>query len=557
MYHRVFRSFSVPTLLLLIVVGGCGSPEPPHTIPTRMESVEKTTEHFANAMLDLGISLGKGNFGALRISTTDPIEAKTMTLNFVETDQEIFLIRGRNWVLAEETRSTTSQAFVEQMQEWLGHFSEIEDVRFKVKKSTVQDQGSAIDATLALAFVGRNHEGRREWARGRAHVHAVRHDEGEWRLDRFEMLRMGSLEAENDIFSEVALPAGLARKDPTFLERTGPAFAAYGAATADIDGDGLLDIVTTAETGINLYLNRGDGSFREASDETLVASVPGDLVAPLLLDIDNDGDTDLFLSAIGTQKLLENRLIPDGRLEFWDVSLEKGVARPALGFSAVAGDVNDDGFPDIYVNSYNRYGEVLPDRWDGATNGTPNLLFLNRGDGSFDEVGAAWGVADARWGYASGFADIDSDGDLDLYATNDFGGGNALYINQGDHFTDEAHERGVYDGAYGMGVSFADFDRDGDLDLHVTRMSSTAGRRILSRLGGGELPSRERLESMAVGNALYRNDGTGHFSDVSAEAGPFGGGWAWGGGFVEIDNDGWPDVYTPNGFISGSKLHDT
>ncbi|RLE21825.1 MAG: hypothetical protein DRJ65_15220 [Acidobacteria bacterium] len=108
-----------------------------------------------------------------------------------------------------------------------------------------------------------------------------------------------------------------------------------------------------------------------------------------------------------------------------------------------------------------------------------------------------------------------------------------------------------------MGVSFADFDRDGDLDLHVTRMSSTAGRRILSRLGGGELPSRERLETMAVGNALYRNDGTGHFTDASNEAGPFGAGWAWGGGFVEIDNDGWPDVYTPNGFISGSKLHDT
>jgi hypothetical protein len=451
----------------------------------------------------------------------------------------------------------TSQAFVHEIQTWLEHFSEIEDVRFKVKKSTVQDEGSAIEATLALAFVGRNRAGLREWARGRTHVHAVRHEDGGWRLDRFEMLRMGSLEAEVDIFSEVALPAGLARKDPTFLERTGPAFAAYGAATSDIDGDGLLDLVMTSEAGINLYLNQGDGSFREASDETLVASVPGDLVAPLLLDIDNDGDTDLFLSAIGTQKLLENRLIPDGRLEFWDVSLEAGVARPALGFSAVAGDINRDGFPDIYVNSYNRYGEVLPDRWDGATNGTPNLLFLNRGDGSFDEVAAAWGVADDRWGYASAFADIDSDGDLDLYTTNDFGGGNALYINHGDHFTDEARERGVYDGAYGMGVSFADFDRDGDLDLHVTRMSSTAGRRILSRLGGRELPSRERLESMAVGNALYRNNGTGNFTDVSAEAGPFGAGWAWGGGFIDIDNDGWPDVYTPNGFISGSKLHDT
>ncbi len=557
MYHHFFSIFSGLVLFSLLVVGGCGNERPSHDIPLQMESVEQTTESFANAMLDLGINLGKGDLDALGHSITDPIEAKTMTPDFVETSREVDLIAGRTWVLAEEMRSMTSQAFVNETQSWLEHFSEIEDVRFKVKKSMIQEDGKEIDATLALAFVGRNHKGRREWARGRAHVHAIRADSGSWRLDYFEMLRMGSLEAEVDIFSEVALPAGLARKDPTFLERTGPAFAAYGAATSDLNGDGLLDLVTTAETGINLYLNRGDGSFREASDETLVTSVPGDFVAPLLLDIDNDGDTDLFLSAIGTQKLLENRLIPDGRLEFWDVSLEAGVARPALGFSAVAGDVNGDGFPDIYVNSYNRYGEVLPDRWDGASNGTPNLLFLNRGDGSFDEVAAAWGVADDRWGYASGFADIDSDGDLDLYATNDFGGGNALFINQGDHFSDEARERGVYDGAYGMGVTFADFDRDGDLDLHVTRMSSTAGRRILFRLGGGELPSRERLESMAIGNALYRNDGTGYFTDVSAEAGPFGAGWAWGGGFVEIDNDGWPDVYTPNGFISGSKLHDT
>ena len=545
-------------LVLCLSAPGCGRQALTESdIPANIEIAEEATEDFANAMLDLGIALGKGDLGALRRSVTDPIEARTMTPDFVETSREVDLIAGRAWVLAKETRSMTAQAFVDEIQAWLEHFSEIEDVRFKVKKSTVQEDGKSIEATLALAFVGRNHEGRREWARGRAHVHAVRQDDGGWRLDRFEMTGMGSLEAESDIFSEVALPAGLARKDPTFLERTGPAFAAYGAATSDVDGDGLLDLVTTSEAGINLYLNGGDGSFREASDETLVASVPGDLVAPLLLDFDNDGDTDLFLSAIGTQKLLENRLIPDGHLEFWDVSLEAGVARPALGFSAIAGDVNSDGFPDIYVNSYNRYGEVLPDRWDGATNGTPNLLFLNRGDGSFDEVAATWGVADSRWGYASAFADIDSDGDLDLYTTNDFGGGNALYINQGDHFSDEARERGVYDGAYGMGVSFADFDRDGDLDLHVTRMSSTAGRRILSRLGGGELPSRERLEAMAVGNALYRNDGTGHFTDASNEAGPFGAGWAWGGGFVEIDNDGWPDVYTPNGFISGSKLHDT
>jgi hypothetical protein len=88
-------------------------------------------------------------------------------------------------------------------------------------------------------------------------------------------------------------------------------------------------------------------------------------------------------------------------------------------------------------------------------------------------------------------------------------------------------------------------------------MSSTAGRRILARLGEAELPSRERLEELALGNSLYENTGAGRYRDVSKDAGAFPAGWAWGGGFIDIDNDGFEDLFTPNGFISGSKLHDT
>jgi hypothetical protein len=200
---------------------------------------------------------------------------------------------------------------------------------------------------------------------------------------------------------------------------------------------------------------------------------------------------------------------------------------------------------------------VLPDRWDGAGNGTANLLLLNRGDGTFSEAAAEWGVASRRWSYAAGLADLDADGDLDLYVANDYGGPNHLYVNLGDHFADRSNELGVADGGYGMGVDPGDFDNDGDLDLHVTRMSSTAGRRILSRLGDDELPSRDRLQIMAAGNALYENLGDGRFTDVSAKLGPFSGGWAWGGGFIDVDNDTRLDLYTPNGFVSGPSLKDT
>jgi len=304
-----------------------------------------------------------------------------------------------------------------------------------------------------------------------------------------------------------------------------------------------------------LYLNDGAGSFDDASLESFLSLAPP-ATGPLFLDYDNDGDIDLFLATVGNQVLLENRLIPDGVLQFLDRSIEAGVSIPADGFSAVAADVNGDGFQDIYVASYNRYGIVMPNSWNQATNGTPNLLFLNQGDGTFREVAEEWGVNDSRWSYAAAFADIDGDGDQDLYVANDFGE-NGLYLNEGNGFREAAAERGVLDPGNGMGVAFGDFDNDGDLDLHVTNMSSTAGNRILSRLYPDADPEDLVLKKLAAGNSLFANDGSGGFEDVTQEVGGLSAGWAFGGGFIDFDNDGWEDIYSPNGFISGKTMEDT
>ena len=202
----------------------------------------------------------------------------------------------------------------------------------------------------------------------------------------------------------------------------------------------------------------------------------------------------------------------DGALRFVDVSQEAGVAVSAIGFSAAAGDVNGDGRPDLYVSSYNRYGQVTPDVWYKATNGTPNLLFVSQPGGGYREEARKWGVDDRRWSYAAQFLDVDEDGKLDLYVVNDFGE-KALYMRRGDRFVDEAGERGVLDTGNGMGVSFGDYNNDGRLDLHVTNMSSTAGNRILGRLFPGATPDQNVLKKLAAGNALYENLGGGRFRE--------------------------------------------
>jgi len=476
-------------------------------------------------------------------------------------------IAGVSAILA--PRRLSREEFLQGWFHFLGHFTEIEDARFKVKAAQFEDSASTVpgakvptatagsrgQSRIAFYTIGRNTDGQREWARGTAETRVRRAENGQWQFDSFVVTSLESMVAVTDLFSEVSVPAGVAVTRAAYGTPANMGFVWHGAAAADLNNDGWLDLFATGPERNFLYLNNGQGHFRDATEDAGLMLVDSG-VAPVALDYDNDGDEDIFISNVGAQILLENRLVPEGKLVFQDHSVRAGVAVVALGFSATVADVNGDGLPDIYVACYNHYGRVVPDSWYRATNGTPNLLFLNQGNGRFREEAAKWGVDDRRWSYAAAFADLNADGRLDLYVANDFGE-KALFINRGDRFVDEARERGVLDTGYGMGVSFGDYNNDGRLDLHVTNMSSTAGNRILSRLFPGQAPQQNVLMKLAAGNSLYENVGGGYFRDATAEAGSFSAGWAWGGGFFDFDNDGWEDLYSPNGFISGKSMKDT
>ncbi len=520
----------------------------------RLEVIEEQTESLANRLLELSIATRQKDLDQIADFFADSLLAIPLPTEPEDLVHQVKWIYKHGWKIQKEALRLSLSAFLKDWGVFLNHFSEIDDARFKVKKATFDDRGA--QANVYFYLVGRDAEGLREWARGYASVHAQASEEGNWKISQFVLESLESLVSTIELFSEVGGPAGVAAFFPVYGSSQNRGFVWHGAAAADVDLDGLMDIFATGIFENYLYLNEGNGRFRDASAQTQTKILPK-ATTPLFLDYDNDGDQDLFLSSPQNQMLLENRLIPEGKLEFFDVSLQSGIGLvPAIGFSAIAGDVNGDGRPDIYVSSYNRYGQVMPNSWHRATNGTPNLLFINKGNGEFVESAKEWGVDDGRWSYAAGFVDIDEDGDMDIYVANDFGE-NGLYLNHGDRFVDVAVSWGVLDPGNGMGVSFGDYDNDGDQDLHVTNMSSTAGNRILGRL----FPSVSRetgvLVKLASGNSLYENLGNGQFKDVTSAVGGFSSGWAWGGGFIDFDNDGWEDIYTPNGFISGKSMKDT
>jgi hypothetical protein len=208
------------------------------------------------------------------------------------------------------------------------------------------------------------------------------------------------------------------------------------------------------------------------------------------------------------------------------------------GGGVAAGDVDGDGRPDLYFTS-----NLGTDR-----------LYLNRGGYRFEDVTTHAGVGGpSGWKTGVTMADVDGDGRLDIYVSTvsyrGLRGRNALYVNNGDGtFTDRAREFGIDFEGYGTQAAFFDYDGDGDLDLFTLRYSThddqTSGapkRDVRAERGGGR---------------LYRND-RGHFVDVSASAGIYGGVEGFGLGIVvsDFDLDGCPDVYVANDFQENDFLY--
>ena len=331
-----------------------------------------------------------------------------------------------------------------------------------------------------------------------------------------------------------------------------------GIAVGDVNGDALEDVYVAQSTGIpNLLLvQNADGTTTDIAADSGVNFLD-DTKGVLLIDVDNDGDQDLCC-AMGSI-ILVSRNNGQGRFVPWTL-----LRAPDAGafYSLTAADFDLDGDLDIYATRYvaGEYGVSIPIPWHDANNGPTNHLFSNDGSGKFSDVTREFGldVNNRRFSLAASWTDVDNDGDLDLYVANDFGRNN-LYRNDGEKFTDIAADSGTEDQSAGMGVSWADYDLDGNVDLHVSNMFSSAGNRIAYQRRfrpGQSQDSLAEFQRHARGNSLYHNQGDGTFADVSVYSGITMGRWSWGSRFVDINNDGYPDIVTPNGFLTNQEQDD-
>lgn len=412
-------------------------------------------------------------------------------------------------------------------------------------------------------------------------------DDDGWKIQKQELLHGSTVRGTGAGFTDVTQEVGIA-----FTEKHNPMlreeewlpkrfeivkYATGGVAVADYNNDGWYDIFFGDGESSRLYRNDGQGRFEDVTTEVGLSDQEKAVGVALFADLDNDGDADLFLGSPTRDNSLYRN---DGDGTFTDVGGAANLPNHWIS-TAAATDYDNDGRVDLYLGRYLDPRIDVPTTLFYTRNGVGNSLHRNVGDLKFTDVTETAGVRDGGLTLGIAWGDYDRDGDPDVYLANDFGR-NTLFRNNGDGtFADVSKESGTIDIGYGMSSSFADIDDDGDLDVYVSNVHSgqrwfgniaTLKNYLVTSFKQGTIAEDKTSLSeiydiigadleqfgdrVIRGNSLFLNNGDGTFTDVSEASGVNPHGWYWSSLVFDYDHDGHQDIYAANGWITGKEADD-
>lgn len=338
-----------------------------------------------------------------------------------------------------------------------------------------------------------------------------------------------------------------------------------GVAIGDINNDGLEDIFFTAnQTSNKLYLNKGNLKF---DDITKKAGVAGNNLwntGVTMIDINNDGYLDIYVSVSGLTANRKNQLyINNGDLTFTEEAEKYGIADNGHSTQASFLDYDGDGDLDLYVANYPPNKTSTPiifykKKMDNPVLEESDHLYRNNGNNTFTDVTKEAGILNFGLTLSANIGDFNQDGYPDIYVSNDFTSPDYFYINNKNGTFKEVSKQALkHTTLYGMGSDIADYNNDGLLDLMQLDMTAADNRRLKANMSGMNPEAfwevvNDGMHYQYMQNSLQLNRGLDDkgnlmFSEVSRLAGVSTTDWSWSALFADLDNDGYKDLYISNG----------
>ncbi|MCC6414102.1 MAG: VCBS repeat-containing protein [Saprospiraceae bacterium] len=344
-----------------------------------------------------------------------------------------------------------------------------------------------------------------------------------------------------------------------------------GVAIGDVNNDGLPDVFFSSNMGQNkLYLNRGNLKFEDVSEKAGITGKGSWATGVAMADVNADGKLDIYVCNSGNPRSSEKSAQSFSRENelfineggdiphFSDKANEFGLADRGLTTHAAFFDYDRDGDLDCYIlnNSFRPIGSFdLRKNLRYTRDSLGGHKLMRNDSGKFTDVSEKAGILGSVIAFGLGVTvgDINHDGWDDIYVSNDFFERDYLYMNNGDGtFSEDLEKQMRHISAASMGADMADINNDAYPDIFVTDMLPESDRRIKTTTSF-DSPDRFRYSNASgyykqfTRNMLHLNNGDNTFSDIACLAGAEATDWSWGALMLDMDNDGWKDIYVANG----------